>query len=367
MVKKSSTKYLLRGHDFKAKQWGKHSSSIDIELVEGSRLTFCLKIIKLTLSERNREIVVIQRYLNDYRSFGKSLLLLFGDVLLNSYLKIRCYKLVWICHNLDRESLCHHKKLLSLRRYLLLKSCSQILVTDPLFVKYARLLFKGYESPINSITFGVYAKDISIHNQEDRESKKLGGPHSYLSVNSSELFEVLNDNFQKAEYLGYCGGATLPKKKYLKAIPELLNAAKSQGVDLRMLVITNLKRNEDPELYDFLNDSDDVLFINFLMSIDLHKLAEYIDFYWMGYDDISIPYSIYSAASTHTPVLTMPLGILPLLLGQYKIGLTVNKTFSNLDSKLFEMKTTSFRFKEFIESHTWKSLEQSLQTRCIKK
>lgn len=355
--------YFIRGRDFKVTKWKEEApEEMDIRLIAGSRIVFGLKVMKESFFLNSSEVTVVQRYLNDYPSLLLSLLLTLTDLFFVLYLKARNIKLYWICHNIDKESHSNFPRLLAFRRWLVTQYASKILVLDPLFVKYARLLFQNYKGEIASVSFGLYDSSIEMHKTEELKSiKNPSGPTFYEQVTWSDLIEVL-DQFRENEYVvGYCAGSVLGKKKYLHNIPKLIAVAKEQNIKLKLLVISDLKASENQELHDFMVELEDVLFINKLMSLDLFEIANHIDFYWTGYDDLSMPYSVYSAASTNVPIVSMNIGIIPMVLKEYNIGVVLSYDFSNLNTCISQIRNNSFSFRQFLETHTWKSLGEALK------
>lgn len=356
-------KYLIRGHDFKVLQWVKNTPKQNLVLIKGSRLLFGLNVISQSIFSKSSEVIVIQRYLNDYPNYTKSLLLLVIDFLYINYLNVRGIELWWICHNLDKESHAYHPKIIRCRRHLILNSATMVLVTDPQLEKYARLLFRKYKVTIKSICFGPYNHNLDIHAYPKTSTVSLNGTWSYKSISSIDLFKILAQEKAKVDYIGYCGGAVLNKKKYLEFLPDLIEKSNKQGLNLTVLVISNLKRPMDEILYDYLLKSPQVVFVNSLMDINLFDLADYLDFYWTGYDDISIPYSIHAASTTHIPTISLNMGVIPLILRNYCIGFTVNKQLSNLKEVFEDINKHKFSFAEFSAEHQWNSFEKLLLTK----
>jgi hypothetical protein len=119
----------------------------------------------------------------------------------------------------------------------------------------------------------------------------------------------------------------------------------------------------DTALYDYLVNSPQIVFVNSLMDIDLLELARYLDFYWTGYNDISMPYSIHAANTTHLPSISLNMGVIPLILRTYDIGLTVNNDLSDLSEVFESLKNHQFKYAEFSAQHQWDSFEQLISAK----
>jgi hypothetical protein len=356
-------KHLISGRDYKVMQWVKNSPEQNLVAIKGSRLQFGIKVIKQTFFSKASELTVIQRYLNDYPSYFKSLLLVISDIFYINYLRLRGIELWWLCHNIDKESHNNYPRIIQYRRHLVLNYATNVLVTDPLLEKYARLLFRKYNINVKSVCFGPYDHDLSIHAYPKQATVPIGDVLSYESIGASELFKILRQQKTPMNYIGYCAGGTLAKKKYLQFLPNLIKKSIEQELDLTVLVISNLKRPMDTVLYDYLVSSPHIVFVNSLMDIDLLELASHIDFYWTGYNDISIPYSIHAASTTHVPTISLDMGVIPLILKNYQIGFTVKNDLSNLTEVFKHMNQDKFGFAEFTATHQWNSFEKLLATK----
>ncbi|MFY0593582.1 hypothetical protein [Roseivirga sp.] len=354
-------KYLIRGNDFKARQWAKNAPNSDIHWINGARLLFGFKVIAQSWRLKSKSVIVVQRYLNDYPSYWKSFMLVVTDLVYLSYLKMRGIELWWLCHNIDQESEVNHSKFIRWRRHLALSSAKKILVTDPFFIKYASLLFRKYKVPIDAVCFGDYSNQMDIHASNLKVTKPLSEPLSFKSIGFSDLLKLLKEQRNSSEFIGYCGGGVLPKKKYLESVPELIEKSAEEGITLKLLVLSNLSEKKNPRLYRYLLKSPHVIFINSLMDLDLHAIAPYVDFYWTGYDDISMPFSIHAANTTGVPSISLNVGIIPLLLRHYQIGFTLAKDLSNLKETLLILKRYDFKHMEFLKQHEWNSFEKLLQ------
>ncbi|MDW3193290.1 MAG: hypothetical protein R8G66_13040 [Cytophagales bacterium] len=349
--------YLIRGNDFKAKKWKEAApEGVNIHLIKGSRISFGLKVFKKTIKLKAREVVVIQRYLNDYPSLLKSILLLCTEICLLFYLKLRGIKFYWVCHNINRESHENFPAILRIRRKLTIRDARKILVLDPILVKYAKEKFHDFRGEILPISFGEYERNVSIHStKEAGEKKMLNGPNAFRSLSWTDLLTSIKSFRPQNGYLGFCAGSVLEKKKYLENIPKLIEAAKKQGKNLKLLVVSDLREIENQELHQFLVSAPEIFFVNSLVSLDLSELAHHIDFYWTGYDDWSMPYSVYTAVSTSTPTITMNIGVLPRVMEEYEIGLTLSENFENLNFCLEQLNEKRFAYTSFLGTHKWEN------------
>lgn len=287
------------------------------------------------------------------------------DLLYLSYLKLRGIELWWLCHNINNESETNYHRIIRWRRHLTLSNARRILVTDPVFIKYARLLFKRYNASFEAVSFGTYSAKMDLQRSSRTVTVPLDQPLSFQSIHFADLIELLEEQRQNSEFIGYCGGRVLPKKKYLESIPDLIERSIEEGIAFKILVFSNLNKEKDPKLYNYLLQSPNVIFINSLMELDLFALATHIDFHWTGYTDISMPFSIYAASTTHIPSLSLNIGVIPLLLRHYDIGLTLNKDLSNLKEKLALLEIYDFKYDEFLKEHQWSSFEKLLQNNRI--
>lgn len=348
-------KYFFRGNDFKARQWKKHLPHEEINLVGGSKISFTYYLIKHTIFKKKNDLTFVVRYLNDYKSLIKTLLIFISEVVLLCYVRITGVKLYWICHNIDAESHEYYPRITRLRRHLFLSTVNKVFVMDALFVKYAKILFKKYKIAVESTSFGRYEPTVSIHQTAHKEVLLNEDELYFKGIEQTELIKIIKKRSAAFDYIGFCAGGTLKKKVYLKEIPNLIDAAKKSGISVLMVVISDLKEVDNPELFEYLSTSVEVIFINNLMSINEHEMAGLIDFYWLGYDDISIPYTVYVAHTVKRPILSYNTGVLPIIVRTYKLGSVVSNDYSNVIEAFENLKLSPSSSKAFSKSHSWEN------------
>ncbi|MEL7147126.1 MAG: hypothetical protein AAFO69_12205, partial [Bacteroidota bacterium] len=290
-------KYIFRDVDFKARSWKAAADGSDIDLAGGSRITFTFALIAKTLFWRRSDFVVVVRYLNDYKSPVKSFMLFFSELLLFVYVKLSRIELYWICHNIDRESRDIFPKMTRVRRSWVLAAASKIFVMDAHLTKYAKILFRKQAHKIQSTSFGRYKEELTIHRPNEVERVLDHQGLFYKGLEQKELLDIISAKVPEFDYTGFCAGKLIPKKVYFKEIPSLIAAGEAQGIKILMIVISDISPRDEPELHNYLKGSENVIFVNSLMKINAYKLAGSVDFHWLGYNDISIPYSIYVASS----------------------------------------------------------------------
>ena len=109
---------------------------------------------------------VIVRYLNDKPMFIYSLYLFISNMLTFFIAKLFKVKLIWFCHNVDKETIEFYPKLIKIQRQVLEKFSERILVMDKLLLNPAKKQFPDSIDKIDYISFGAregsYRKVVNL-------------------------------------------------------------------------------------------------------------------------------------------------------------------------------------------------------------
>src|SRR5690606_13593977 len=108
-----------------------------------------LFLIKQIIKKKPKAYVL--RYLNDYPSFGKTLVRTASEVILILSCILFRIEIFWICHNIDRESDMYHPIMTNFRRKIVSFFSKKIFVTDELLVRKAIEVFPKHACKIESI------------------------------------------------------------------------------------------------------------------------------------------------------------------------------------------------------------------------
>ena len=137
-----------------------------------------------------------------------------------------------------------------------------------------------------------------------------------------------------------------------------MDTAKTLGYKILGIVIgpyeSGVRRKIIPHYYG-VDKYDNVFFHPFFVEIDETVLKDDFNFFWRGYDDWSVSFTLYTAASLKKPVLALNTGFVGFAVDYYQLGATVELDFSNLKEALEKIKTWDPAHAErFLNNHSWK-------------
>src|SRR5690625_2408729 len=215
---------LIQSNDFKIKEIGKKLEGKGVKLIPINSSPIILPFyIILYLLKYGKPSGIIYRYLNDYPSVVKSAIRTLSEVFGVIIALILNFKIIWICHNIDRESHMHYPFLTKFRRWIFKRFSKKILVTDPLLIKYAKKQFPKQKTKIDYITFGSYPS----RNKGDKTQK---------TVEIIKEFVVYHNNRSDNNLFGFVAGNINWKTSQFSAIPKLIYESGRTKHNLRFIV-----------------------------------------------------------------------------------------------------------------------------------
>ncbi|WP_335965913.1 hypothetical protein [Galbibacter sp. PAP.153] len=327
-------KILIQKDDIKSKMWGNElrSMGVSVHTLRGSPINWIFFYMK-ELS-KDKPSAIIFRYLNDYPEFYKTILRFFSEIITMLLAKLLGTKIIWICHNIDRETDVHYKYISEIRRFLIKKFARTIFVMDSLLVNSAKDQLKS--SSIDFITFGTIEKKIDI--------ELINKINQYIRSHSNNTI------------FGLTIGSINYKTIHFKKIPMLIESAKKNGFDLKMIVcgpIENYLNKHESIILEYMKNSENVYFINGYVNLD-ERLLERISFVFKSNLDLSVPLSYYSTVSARIPIIAIDGTFSAKLVSTYKIGTTITEDFSNIQAVFNNINSEKFLFDDFLLNHNWK-------------
>lgn len=332
---------LIQEDDIKSKMLAKEIDEIELYRMKGSTNLIPIYLLREIFKRRKRPEAVILRYLNDSTSFLKSLIRVITNIITVVLTVILRIKLIWICHNVDRESKEYFPLLVKIRRKIVTRFSEKILVTDKLLVKHA-VKFLGIEySKVDYITFGRPIIN-NVNTDSDVHRKILEFVYSNNKPNTLVGFSIGN-----------------PNKKVLQPFytNNLINSAANNGINVKIILggpIGDFIKKKDVKIYESLLSNPNVLFLDGKIKINEEFISKHIDFYWRVYDDFSVPYTVYNAVFLNKPILTMKKGFLNEMVEEYKLGTVLDMEMSNIVKAFEELRIDREKiYKKFISNHNW--------------
>src|SRR5690625_2117278 len=145
---------LIQQDDIKSQKLAAEIENIELIRMTGTPNLIPIHIIKQILTRKKKPKAIILRYLNDSYTFFHSFIRFITNIITVFLTKTLGIRLVWICHNVDRESRENYPLLVKVRRKLVTKYSNKILVTDKFLIRHAINILKVEKSKVDYITFG---------------------------------------------------------------------------------------------------------------------------------------------------------------------------------------------------------------------
>lgn len=303
----------LQGVDFKAHLWAEHLPSAPVPMVS-------LRDHLEVLGRSRRGDLLIYRYQNNDRRLAVALI--DAALLLSNLLKAKLLgaSVVWICHNVDQETSPHFKWLERLRCGALARVAVLVLVLDPAFLPHAP------GKHVRAISFG-----------EKRGGETL--PETRAAIEGFASSRDLTILIAGQDGLKYRSFARIP----------FLHRLLSERFGRVGFVVAGMA----PDRRFATEVEADVLRVT-ARNIDESELTGTIDFIYRENDDISMPYTLYSAATARIPVLTRQGSILEEILVREGLGLSADALVPGTYRPVTKCRI-------FLERHRWDSLARTLR------
>lgn len=340
---------LFEHADDKSRQWGKALASIGYEVVSysGSQARTGSFLIK-SIIHGEKPIAVVFRYLNDYRSLSKTLLRFISEITALLVCRITGTTIIWICHNVDRESKRFHPTLSDLRRKMFAKAAYRIFVMDEGLVQAARIAFPDQSAKIDFLTFGTPTiKAVSERTKDVFE----------------EVVEFISRRRASADQSGRpffcfsCIGRAGDKYEHFPMARDLVRKMEGLGYAVAGIVIgpfKDIERDGSQEPFFGLDREPSIFFRSRYIPLDEVDLLEHIDFILRGYLDWSMSYTLYKAAAFRKPVLALDTGFVGWAVKNYKLGAVLSRDLSNIEEALAALRTWDpSNAQLFLSTHSW--------------
>lgn len=271
-------------------------------------------IIK-SLMKNGKEITYVFRYLNDYPSLIKTIIRCFSELVIIFLAKLSIIKIVWMCHNVDKETRTYYPNISNFRRKVISNKADIVYVMDPGLEKHYRRVFKQYEKPVIGISFG----QNDVNNNTDQD-----------------LINKLKKIKSEYEAVAWSAGHYSDKTTHYHKTKDM--AILNPNINFVIVAI-----GLPVDVFNKLDEIDNITLIEGPLNINEDEVCEYIDFYWRSYCDLSVPYSIYSAVKNYKKTVCFNEGYLSELVSSASIGIVLdyarkleNSEISPIENKIKE-------------------------------
>lgn len=353
--------FLAYPADIKMVNWEEHIRSGDTNTqLYRSALRYVLALVRSVVKPSRKRTVTffVHRYIGDSRSLMVSMLALGFTAFLCFVSRFRDHHLFWFLHNVDKDTLCFHPRIIQLRRRLLAKHSTRIFVLDPLLVDAT----KNYVDPafhykLRWTCFGSYSPRHD--SAKLRHSSHTGMEFSKLATSFYDNKKEFAKQTKRPQLVGLCLTNVSEKCRHIDLSETLINAAHAKAsMDVNLIVAGGFdsRYTGSDQAIGFLSQSPSVCFHPSVVAFNELEMRHSFDFIWRVVDDLSVPLTAYVAASCRAPILTVRHGFLPTLIERYSLGAVIESDFSNVAEclrKINENKTTVWT-SDFLHVRSWK-------------
>lgn len=341
---------LIQKDDVKSELWGREARRLgygSLVPVKGSPLKFPFYLLHYLLRGRGLDAVCL-RYLNDYPSFSKSFLRFLTDTATVLMAKLMGRRVLWICHNVDKETNEYFPKLVGMRRYVLIKLANRIFVTDRLLIDSAVRILGVDRARVDVVSFGL---------ESDQRELSVGEKAAFERVKAwrAELGQESG-----VARVGLWIGSLESKKLagLLKAV-ELAEEAKRRAAPLYFVIIGPVRKwlsVNAPDLISRIEGCENILFIGDGVDMRASLWADVFDFVWKPLDDLSVSLTAFNSATAAIPIFCESDTFMGGYVEEYGIGYAVDFSEVNCQAVLDALNRWSpERCKSFLGSHTWEN------------
>lgn len=345
MDKRKQALIFIQKSDVKAASWARELTAADgakLVPIKGSPIMAPFELIRALLAgERVGGFVF--RYLNDYPSFWRTLIRTISELLTYFIVKfVHRGRVVWICHNVDRESEANFPKITRFRRAFFSKKSSRVFVTSDLLIPYAERYLNVPLERLRVASFGrpCLADDGAQENERVADVRRWalearsGGARVGLWVGSpaeksaaglrSFLRFVEAENRRGGSHCGFVIGA---------------------GEEWIRGVIGDA-------LFQRMSEND---WVRVVGSLDF-PWSEWcaFDYIWKPCDDVSLTMTALNAAVAGVPMVAHSGSFIGEFLEYYGLGVSVDPVNPVINDQVFS-RCNAPRYEELWRRQSWRN------------
>lgn len=302
---------------------------------------------------RKRVDIVVFRYLNDRRSFFRTLANALTEIVMVMICRLFRIKVYWIMHNVDKESIVYYPALNSLRRKVMMEFAHKIFVMDPL-LKHHAMAAGARESKLDWLSFGLLP--VSHYNEKgDDIGETLTRFKRGLSHNNNKVV------------LGICVSSSMTKFHHFLLANEFIERANrnAEGSVIGLILVGQFpKGSKFEKARRQVEGNPNILHVDKNFAVEFEEIEPQIDFFYRAVNDLSVSYSVFDAAKSGKPLFTHNYGFLPEMVSKYELGFLIPDDEKDLATWLTD-KLSSWDpepGKAFLAARTWENGARKLAT-----
>lgn len=339
---------LFQKWDEKSRMWSGELQKlgVDADGVRGSAIRAPWVLLKSALKGRRYDAYVF-RYLSDYPGFLRTVSRTVSEFLVVVLSRILGVRILWILHNVDRESNENWPAIARLRRALISSSCHMAFVTDPLLLSAA---IERYPKTTWAVaTFGTEvtrSSDPAIVERVVRAARLLR--------------QELRDSGARDTSIGLCFTSMSPKCLHLRLFRRLLETGRHQSFRIGVVFVGDFSVAEEwRRIGNEIEQEPNAHVIDCTGCLQESDVEEEFGFFYRSLDDLSVPYSLYRAASVGKPVITHDAGFCARIASEYKVGAII-EDISSEGIAQFLSDWSSDRWSTFLKERSWSNGAKAL-------
>lgn len=346
---------LMQKREIKSISWSAAAAEQDLgELIPiaGSAMFIPFVLIKYIITFRKPKAIIF-RYLNDYPSALKSFIRMCTDLVAISIAFFAKVKVVWICHNVDRESQENYRLLTAIRRSALKKVSKKVVLMDELLIEPALTMLKLPRSTFVAACFGKTSPDV-VYNEYPVNIKTPAVRKITTELESWYRRQAKESGMLTGLWIG------TPEKKIisgLKYMAMLHDHAAQQICSLRFIVVGPIGKwlqQVDPNTMHILKNAPGICFIDQNIVIPYTQWPALCDFVWKPCSDWSVNITVYNAAAAYLPIAGFKGSFMGQFIDHYGLGATIEPKSFELNDFMSQLKKWNNANAElFLQEKTW--------------
>jgi len=352
IMNQASVIILIQKDDFKSKAWSQATKRLklgDLVPISGSPM-YMPFVLAYYILGRSLPDAIVFRYLNDYPSLFRSVVRTITDLLTVFLAKIADISILWICHNIDKESSSYYPTLTHMRRSMLKRYSKKIFVMDELLVNPCINILGVPEKRIDCLCFGRTDIVDMPEVQEACSTEQI--------IDMVRKWKISLKKAQRAPLIGLWIGTPSGKSLYgLKILASIAKQSIKEDLSLAFLIIGPIGKwlfQRDAVVYKDLNANKKILMIDGYINIPASRWRELCGFIWKPNNDYSITLTAYNSATAGLPLVAFKGTFFGDFIIHYHLGVVIkpeNPVVKELMNDLRQWKQSYS--SSFLEQKTW--------------